>query len=209
MKKNSKEAIVQAAISLFTANGYSGTSIRDIATKAKVNTANISYYFQNKHGLLEHCFTTFFEQYLMKIEEGFAYMDQGASFCLKQMSNLVVNFFCDNILLTSFVFREMSIDSQIVREIMSTYYRKEKYYLQKIIENGIESDEFGSHSFSYIIVQLKGLWMMPFLNAPYLREVLYLFPNERFFASKYTEEINNWIDDTLCKKTPTPIHATV
>ncbi|MGZ6539994.1 MAG: TetR family transcriptional regulator, partial [Bacteroidia bacterium] len=57
MKKNSKEAIVNAAISLFNSNGFSGTSIRDIAELANVNIATIAYYFDNKLGLLEYCFT--------------------------------------------------------------------------------------------------------------------------------------------------------
>ena len=48
MKKNSKDAIVEAAISIFNTKGFQGTTIREIAGKAKVNVANISYYFQNK-----------------------------------------------------------------------------------------------------------------------------------------------------------------
>jgi hypothetical protein len=42
--------------------------------------------------------------------------------------------------------------------------------------------------------------MMPFINAHYLREVLYIFPNERFFEQKYLKEINNWIENTLGTK---------
>lgn len=200
MKKNSKEAIVQAAISLFNTKGYSGTSIRDIAGKAKVNTANIAYYFHNKHGLLEYCFTSFFEQYIAKIEEGYNFLDQGATFCLKKMSSLLLNFLCENVQLTSFIFREMSIDSQVVREIMATYYTKEKYFLQKILEKGMDRKEFHRTSVAYMIVQLKGLWIMPFLNTNYLIEVLYVFPNERFFAEKYAHEVYKWIDEVLCKK---------
>lgn len=200
MKKNSKEAILQAAVSLFNTKGYSGTSIRDIANKAKVNPANISYHFQNKNGLLEYCFTSFFEQYIAKIEEGYTFIDQGASFCLKKISAILLNFLCDNIHLTSFIFREMSIDSQLVREIMATYYTKEKFYLQMVFEIGIKKREFERHSVSYMIVQLKGLWIMPFLNTNYLREVLYIFPNERFFAEKYAKDVHKWIDEVLCKK---------
>jgi AcrR family transcriptional regulator len=62
MKKDSKEEIVKAAISLFNSNGYAGTSIRDIAKEANVNSATIAYHFENKLGLLEYCFTYFFEQ---------------------------------------------------------------------------------------------------------------------------------------------------
>ena len=53
MKINSKDAIILAAISLFNTKGFDGTSIRDIAAKANVNVATISYYFQNKDGLLD------------------------------------------------------------------------------------------------------------------------------------------------------------
>lgn len=200
MKKNSKEAIVEAAIALFNTNGYSGTSIRDIAGKANVNTANIAYYFRNKHGLLEYCFTSFFEQYIAKIEEGYAFLENGATFCLKKISAILLDFLCENIHLTSFIFREMSIDSQLVREIMATYYTKEKYYLQTVLEKGMEWREFHQLSAAYMIVQLKGLWIMPFLNTNYLREVLYVFPNERYFAQKYSQEICIWIDEILCKK---------
>lgn len=200
MKKNSKEAIVQAAVSLFNTKGYSGTSIRDIAGRAKVNPANIAYYFQNKHGLLEYCFMSFFEQYISKIEEGFSFIEQGAASCLKKISSELLNFLCDNIHLTCFIFREMSIDSQLVREIMATYFTKEKYYLQKLFEKGIEWGEFERQSIPYMIVQLKGLWNMPFLNTTYLREVLYVFPNERYFLEKYTRDVHKWIDEVLCKK---------
>lgn len=41
---------------LFAANGYNGTSVRDIATKAKVNVSMISYYFGSKENLLEELF---------------------------------------------------------------------------------------------------------------------------------------------------------
>lgn len=41
---------------LFAANGYNGTSVRDIATKAKVNVSMISYYFGSKENLMEELF---------------------------------------------------------------------------------------------------------------------------------------------------------
>ena len=200
MKKNSKDAIVQAAISLFQTRGYSGTSIRDIAKKAKVNPANISYYFHNKQGLLEYCFTSFFEQYLAIIEEAYLQLQEGAVTCLKQISKGILHYFSNNSSLASFVLREMSMDSQISREIMTTYYAKEKFFLQHIFEVGVERKEFRLQSVSYSVIQLKALWLMPFINAPYLREVFYVFPNEYFFAEKYTEEIDQWIDNTLCCK---------
>ncbi|MEO6820386.1 MAG: TetR family transcriptional regulator [Ginsengibacter sp.] len=48
-----KELILQSALALFSANGYKGTSVRDIASAAEVNVALINYYFNSKEGLFE------------------------------------------------------------------------------------------------------------------------------------------------------------
>ncbi|MED4214161.1 TetR family transcriptional regulator, partial [Priestia megaterium] len=42
--KQTKQKVIDAAISLFNTKGYDGTSVRDIAKRADVNVANISYY---------------------------------------------------------------------------------------------------------------------------------------------------------------------
>ena len=48
-----KELILQSALALFSAKGYKGTSVRDIAAAAEVNVALINYYFISKEGLFE------------------------------------------------------------------------------------------------------------------------------------------------------------
>lgn len=198
--KNTKEAILESAISLFNTRGFNGTSVRDIARKARVNVAHISYYFKNKRGLLEYCFIDFFEGYIKEIENGLAALNKGAAYCLKKVTKNVVEYFYKNIQLTRFVLREISIDSQIVREVMSTYLVKEKYYLNLIFEEGKRTKELKNLSFDYFIIQYKGLLYMPFLNADYLSEVLYIFPQEKYFADKYINEIYLWIDGVLLNK---------
>lgn len=200
VRKNTKEVILESAISLFNTRGFNGTSIRDIAKKARVNVAHISYYFKNKRGLLEYCFTDFFEGYLKEIEKGLAALNKGAAYCLKTVTKNVVEYFYKNIQLTRFVLREISIDSQIVREVMSTYLVKEKYYLNMIFEEGMRTKELKNLSVDYFIIQYKGLLYMPFLNTDYLSEVLYIFPQEKYFADKYVKEIFLWIDGVLLNK---------
>jgi TetR/AcrR family transcriptional regulator len=48
---SSEERILESAEHLFADRGYNGVSIRDISTKAEVNSALISYYFGGKTGL--------------------------------------------------------------------------------------------------------------------------------------------------------------
>lgn len=195
-----RDVIVKAAISLFNTKGYDGTSIRDIAAEAKVNAANIAYYFRNKQGLLEYCLTSFYEMYIEELEKGYSLLDKGAEFCLKNIVERLLRYQCEHPQLTRLILREMSIDSQMVREIMSTYLVKERYYFRKVLEKGIEANEFRRHSVPYSILQIKGLLSMPFLNTQYVSEVLYVFPHEKYFADKYTSEIHRWINAVLCKE---------
>ena len=46
-----KERMIEVAIDLFSAKGYKGTSIRDIARAMGVSISNICHYFDNKEGL--------------------------------------------------------------------------------------------------------------------------------------------------------------
>lgn len=57
--ESTKQRIIDAAVLLFNTKGYDGTSIRELAKKAKVNVSHISYYFDNKVGLQEYLLTSF------------------------------------------------------------------------------------------------------------------------------------------------------
>ncbi|OQY50786.1 MAG: hypothetical protein B6240_01075 [Desulfobacteraceae bacterium 4572_87] len=47
-----KDRIFKTAISLFSAKGFRGTSIRDIANEMNISISNIYHHFGNKEGLL-------------------------------------------------------------------------------------------------------------------------------------------------------------
>jgi AcrR family transcriptional regulator len=56
LKQNSaRKQLLEAARGLFARRGLSGTSIRDIAQAAKINSSMISYYFESKEGLYKAC----------------------------------------------------------------------------------------------------------------------------------------------------------
>src|ERR671919_936514 len=49
--QTSRDAILDAAIRCFAANGYSATTIKDLASEAQVNSALLYYYFADKETL--------------------------------------------------------------------------------------------------------------------------------------------------------------
>lgn len=54
-QERARQKLLSAARHLFAIKGLSGTSIRDIATKARLNSSMISYYFNGKEGLYKEC----------------------------------------------------------------------------------------------------------------------------------------------------------
>lgn len=51
---STRTRILTAALELFAANGYSGTTTRGIAERAQVDPAMIYHFFGNKSGLFQH-----------------------------------------------------------------------------------------------------------------------------------------------------------
>ncbi|WP_431804571.1 TetR family transcriptional regulator [Halobacillus andaensis] len=60
---NTRQRVLDVSCSLFYSNGFNGTSVRDIAKKAKVNVSLIHYYFKSKQGLFESLAIQYFEPY--------------------------------------------------------------------------------------------------------------------------------------------------
>jgi AcrR family transcriptional regulator len=54
-QSTAQKQLLEAARHLFARKGLSGTSIRDIAQAAKMNSSMISYYFEGKEGLYRAC----------------------------------------------------------------------------------------------------------------------------------------------------------
>ena len=83
-KKEARERILETAISLFARKGFAAIGVREIAEKADVNIAMISYYFQGKVGILKSIMEQFFDIYIQNfnvIENEKADLDE----CLRKL----------------------------------------------------------------------------------------------------------------------------
>lgn len=192
-----KDMIFEAAITLFNSKGYEGTTIRDIAKSAKVNVANISYYFQGKQGLLDECLISFFEPYLECLEEEVASLDTDHSdLCLSRAIKRILQFQSKNYLLSRFVWREVTIDTQTSREIISSYLMKERYYFKCLIQSTLKEGKMAL-PISMVVIQLKGMLIMPYINSQYVAEVWGISTHESYFIEKYHLTIRKWLDSII------------
>ena len=201
-----KDDIFEAAVYLFYMKGYSATSIRDIARRAGGNSANIAYHFQHKQGLLEYCFTDFFEGYMDGIEnivEQLPFI--GPKKCIIKYTKFCLHYYREKYLLTRLVLREISVDSNLNREIYTTYLSKEKFFINLILEAGMECGELKKVMPALLVMKLKALLNEPFIQAQYFIEVWHLFPNELYFITNYQREIEQFLRDCLFVETISPV----
>lgn len=193
-----KQIILDSALYLFHLKGYHATSIRDIANKAKVNPANISYYFKNKQGLLEFCFMSYLENYIDVLETNIAWLkEKGPQQCLLDLVTAVIRFQRENFLAARFIYGESALDTNLNREIHSTYFTKEKYFFQYILDEGIKARAFQSVSIPLYLLQLKGILTAPVLHPHYSTEVLFVFPQELYYSERFADEVKRFIELTL------------
>lgn len=193
-----KQVILDSALYLFHLKGYHATSIRDIANKAKVNPANIAYYFKNKQGLLEYCFISYLEKYIHVLETNVSLLEQkGPQQCLIDLVTEVIQFQRENFLAARFIYGESALDTNLNREIHSTYFTKEKYFFQHILDEGIKARAFQSVSVPIYLLQLKGMLTAPVLHPHYATEVLYVFPQEPYYSNLFADEVKRFIEFTL------------
>lgn len=69
LPSSARDILLLAAKRLFAQKGLSGTSIRDIALAAHMNSSQISYYFDSKEGLYRACIQSIAEERILIAEQ--------------------------------------------------------------------------------------------------------------------------------------------
>lgn len=70
---NSRDAVMQAAVSLFTEKGYTAAGISEIVQNAGVTKPTLYYFFGSKEGLLEAILQEHYAPFIGKVREAARY----------------------------------------------------------------------------------------------------------------------------------------
>lgn len=198
-KRPTKQKVMDAASILFFQNGFHGTSIRDIAEQAGTNVSLISYYFKSKQGLLEYVITTYYEAYLDCLEETVEKTrSHDAVIRLKTLIETIIQYKQTNHQLTSFIQRELSLDTVFVREMTVTYLAKENHFLSESFFPYIQSSSIKKADHSFFFMQLKGMLITPFVMQQHeWKNYIVGEGSETLFIQKYVKTIHHWLDYLL------------
>ncbi|GEL07330.1 forespore capture DNA-binding protein RefZ [Salisediminibacterium halotolerans] len=194
-KSTVQQRILDAAVARFNVQGFHGTSVRDIAEHADVNQALISYYFGSKHKLMERILTGFFEGYIEMLETAVARRPISGCYFDKLVRTAweVLIYQCRRREAARFAHREMTLDTTLVREIMTTYLMREKHLLALIFSEAYEAGEMTVQPTELFVLQLKELLTVPFLHPQYIQELYQRQVDDRDFLDDYLSTVVHWL----------------
>ncbi len=191
--------ILQVAEQLFAEEGFDGTSVRDIAKKANINIAMISYYFGSKEKMLESLVIYRISDMRLQLESLYT-ENISPSAKIDKMIELYISRINKNRCVYQILHFEFSKKK---RELNFESFAEVKKYnlkaLEKIIHQGQESGEFQQNiNVALIPPVIMGTYFHFHMNKPFYLEI---------FNLKTEEEYNNYIATTLTQHIQRTIKA--
>ena len=135
--------IMESAEQLFAEQGFNGTSVRDIAEKANVNLAMISYYFGSKEKLLEAIFNYRGDKAKLSLED----IIQRPGHTALEKVYLLIDHYIEKILNQQCFHRILAREQVLnntntIRELILNMKKRNLEIISRLIQEGQANGEF-------------------------------------------------------------------
>jgi len=174
MGYNDKQVqIMETAEVLFAEKGFNGTSVRDIAEKAHVNLAMISYYFGSKDKLLESLFDYRGEHIKLKLES----MVEDKTLGSFEKLDLLIDHYIEKIMnqqcFSRIMVREQVVNhTGITAELITQMKKRNQEIISKLIHQGQKKGEFKRNiDIPLMMATLVGTAGHLIATQPYYRDI--------------------------------------
>ena len=174
MEYNDKQVqIMETAEILFAEKGFNGTSVRDIAEKAHVNLAMISYYFGSKDKLLESLFDYRGEHIKLKLES----MVEDKTLGAIEKLDLLIDHYIEKIMnqqcFSRIMVREQVVNhTGITAKLITQMKKRNQEIISKLIHQGQKKGEFKRNiDIPLMMATLVGTAGHLIATQPYYREI--------------------------------------
>lgn len=149
--------ILLVAEELFALHGFDGTSVRDIAEKAGVNLAMISYYFQSKEKLMETLFTMRTQQFHFELNK----LINDSNRSSLEKVNYVIDYYTEKLQKHGnfhkiMVREQQSVDKTYITEKIVELKKTNLAILQNLIRHGQKAGEFNNVDIKFLMSTLMG-----------------------------------------------------
>ena len=131
IRKTSKDKILAVALELFAQNGYQGTSIAQIAKKAKISKGLMYNYFKNKEKLLEAIVLEGFNK-IMEMDYGLSKSDKPAD-KLKSLIDETLNNLSNNFTYWQ-LYTALLVQPRVQKKFEKKFYKFREYFISSMAE---------------------------------------------------------------------------
>mgnify|MGYP004499128057 FL=1 len=153
-----KQAIVQAALSLFKDKGFKETSIKSIAEVAEVSPVSIYNYFGGKDNLVALCVNDLFEEIIQQAEDILksnldfkTKLDHAFALCQEKMSQQISAYFQDKMV-------EDSVFSTLLTRAITAKKRDiYRAYIELGKEEGLIAEDLSTELILNVMDALNGM----------------------------------------------------
>jgi AcrR family transcriptional regulator len=193
--------ILQVAEQLFAEDGFDGTSIRDIAKKANVNIAMISYYFGSKEKMLEAMVVNRISDMHLQLES--LYNENIPPMAkIDKLVELYISRINKNRCIYQIIHFELSTKKREINFEKFTEMKKENLKsLEKIIQEGQDLGVFQQNiNVALLIPTIMGTYFHFNQNKPFYLQILNLDTEEEYdnyIATTLTQHIQKTIKALL------------
>lgn len=195
-----RSQILIAAEELFADKGLDGTSVRDIAHKAGVNLAMISYYFGSKEKLFE-ALIEYRSGYTVGVLEDLA-SDENLDPMGKMFK--LIDFYVDRIFTHyryhNIIMRQFStMHSQELKESVMRMKEKNLEQIRKIMEDGEQKGVFRKIDLEMTMGTLMGTISQVTLSKDFYCRILGMWPSEQGgeFSQELADRLKNHLKDLI------------
>jgi AcrR family transcriptional regulator len=191
--------ILDVAEELFAGRGYEGTSVRDIAQKAEVNVAMISYYFGSKEKLLENLILNRTERTSLVLAD----LTQDLHMDPWEKMERVVDYYVDRMLdnrnFHTIMSRQISLQQEApITEMLIEVKRRNTKMIADIIREGQAKKIFGPVDIALTIGTVMGLISQVSMSRPFYSRLLKLDPlDDKGYFKKMRPRLKTHIKSLL------------
>ncbi len=174
----SKEKIIQAAITVFARKGKHGARMEDIANESGFNKAMVYYYFTNREILYQVVLDTIIRNVYTYINTNLLEIEKKPIDPAKKLSHYIryhFTAFSSNPDWTKIIIEALSNDPEKVRTSFSSMFdsksESRSFAVYSIVEEGIKTRKFRNVDAKQMIISILGMNMIYYLAKP-IGEVL-------------------------------------
>ena len=187
-----RKALLKAATHLLKSKSYSEISIRELATKARLNSAMISYYFGSKEDLffevIKHNMSSIAFQ---RLEELDADQSLEALHKLRELVRIFIGLHHDHPWVSRLIIDQVILTKGKLRRLfVQKISSKMEVFVLRLIEDLVRQGYFRADlNIEYARMSLVSLLVFPFVAAPMLKDAMSF--------DLYRMDVDPWTEHTL------------